>query len=99
VSAPTEEEIRASIAREWTGRIDSIFSDGFGECEGLLEGLYDIADLRPSEQDRLDQLVAAAVDPIRADARRRINEALVAAALAFAAEYPNAPRRTAHART
>jgi hypothetical protein len=59
---------------------------------GLLDGLYDQDDLRDSERDRLDELAFAAVDPIRDDARRRINEALVVAGLAFAAERPDAPR-------
>jgi hypothetical protein len=106
MSAPTEEQIRAAIAREWgrwpgrdsiTGKptgfpIEGQFSDGVGACLGLLDGLFDVADLRPSEQERLDELVYQAVGPIRDDTRRMINEALVAAALAFAAEYPGTPR-------
>lgn len=106
MSAPTEEEIRAAIAREWgrqprqdsvTGRptglpIGGVYSDGVGACLGLLDRLYNLDDLRKSECDRLDELVYAAVDPIRDETQRRINEALVSAALAFAAECPDAPR-------
>ena len=106
VTAPTEEEIRAAIAREWgrrpfrdsiTGQptglpIEGHYSDGVGACVGLLDDLYDRDDLRKSEQDRLDELVYQAVDTIRDETRHRINEAIVAAALAFAAEHPDAPR-------
>jgi hypothetical protein len=100
MSAPTEEEIRAAIAREWGARppagppIDLQFSDGLGVCQTLVDGLYDLDDLRESEVDRLNELTFAAVDPIRDDARLRINEALVSAALTFAAEHPDAPRAT-----
>lgn len=93
-TAPTEEEIRAAIAREWRTSIDLDFSDAFTRCMTLADGMYDLEDLRESEVDRLNELTYAAVDPIRADARRQINEALVSAALTFAAEHPDAPRAT-----
>ena len=98
-TAPTEEEIRAAIARGWGARhgvhglpIEGTFSDAFTLTQCLLDGLFDTSDLRESEQTRLDELTFAAVSPIRFDARLRINAALVSAALAFAAEYPDAPR-------
>jgi hypothetical protein len=97
-TAPTEEEIRAAIARQWGVRppnppsIEIQFSDGIGATMRLLDGLFGTEDFRDSELERLDELVEGAVDPIRDDARRRINEALVATALTFAAEHPDAPR-------
>ncbi len=97
-AAPTEEEIRASIARRWRWSppnppcIDVQFSDGIGATQCLLDGLYDFDDMRESEVDRLNELTFAAMAPIRDRARREINEALVVAALAFAAEHPDAPR-------
>jgi hypothetical protein len=108
VNVPTEEEIRAAIAREWgvqpgqdsvTGDpvglpIEVEFSDGVGATMRLLDGLFDVNDLRDSEEERLNELVYAAVDPIRDETRRRIDEAVVSAALAFAAEHPDAPRAT-----
>jgi hypothetical protein len=95
--------MQSQIAREWGVRppaglsIESSFSDGIGACMNLLLGLYDFDDLRKSETDRLDDLAEQAINLIRADARRRINEALVSAALAFAAEHPDAPRATREA--
>jgi hypothetical protein len=97
-TAPTEEEIRAAIAREWTDRpptgptIEVDFSDAFTRCTGLLDGLYDLDDLRDSELGRLLVLTSQAIDPIREEARRQINSALGYVALTFAAEYPDAPR-------
>jgi hypothetical protein len=46
----------------------------------------------PSELVRLDDLIHDALAPIRTDVEHRAVEAIVAAALAFAAEYPDAPR-------
>jgi len=98
MSAPTEEEIRAAIAREWGNRpptgpsIDVNFADAFTHCMTLPDSLYDFDELRESEVDRLNELMFAAVNPIRDDARRQVNEALVSAALTFAAEHPDAPR-------
>ncbi len=92
-TAPTEEEIRAAIARAWGAR-EVEFSDAFTHCMTLLDDLYDQDDLRPSEDARLGELVTPAIDLIRDETQRRINEALVSAALAFAAEHPDAPRAT-----
>jgi hypothetical protein len=97
MTAPTEEEIRAAIAREWGRDIGRDFHDAFTGCQLLGDSLFDWDDMRPSEQERLNELTHSAVDPIRADAQRRINEALVSAGLSFAAEYPDAPRATREA--
>lgn len=97
-TAPTEEEIRAAIARQWRWSppnppcVDVQFEDGIGATQQLLDGLYDQDDLRRSERDRLDELTFAAMAPIRAETRRQINEAMVKAALIFAAEHPDASR-------
>lgn len=53
------------------------------------------ADLRPSEADRLGELIAAARQQAAERARAAIVEEVVAAALTFAAEYPDAPRAKA----
>ena len=98
MSAPTEEEIRAAIAREWGARrpnppsVEIQFSDGIGACMLLLDGIFDTEDFRVSELARLDELLDLAVNPIRDECRRQVNEALVSAALTFAAEHPDAPR-------
>ena len=103
MSAPTEEEIRAAIAREWGRRlpnrvpIETDFSDGIGGCMLLLDGIFDTGDFRDSELARLDGLAGETINLIRDDCRRRINEALVSAALTFAAEHPDAPRATREA--
>jgi hypothetical protein len=49
-------------------------------------------DLRPQEAERLGGLVAAAVRRAHERARAVIFDELVTAGLAFAAEYPDAPR-------
>lgn len=99
MTAPTEEDIRAGFARAWHRlppvglSADATFSDGFSAAGRLLDELYDVDELRPSELNRLDELAGEAIAPIRDEAQREINEALVKAALAFAAEHPEAPRR------
>jgi hypothetical protein len=92
MSAPTEEEIRAAIARQWGGEIGRDFQDAFTGCQMLGDGLFDLDDMRPSEQECLDELTYHAIEPIRNQAQRQVNEAIVAAILDFAAEHPDAPR-------
>jgi hypothetical protein len=100
VTAPTEEEIRAEIARGWNERPPVgptphvSFEDGFTYCLSLAEGLYDSEDFRRAEQVRFDQLMYEPVERIRVAARHDLEEAIVSAALAFAAEHPDAPRAT-----
>lgn len=50
------------------------------------------ADLRPSEEDRLAELIVEAKARAEQRARDAIVEEVIAAALAFGAEYPDAPR-------
>jgi hypothetical protein len=55
-------------------------------------------DLRPSEAHRLHELAVGASALAYREARAVIVEAVVAAAVAFGAEYPDAPRRADHPR-
>jgi hypothetical protein len=98
VTAPTEEEIRAALARAWERRHLSggwpanAWSEGWGDLCGMGSAPYDLDDLRESEIERLDELVYDAIDPIQTEARQRAIEALVGAMLQFAQEHPDAPR-------
>ncbi len=56
-------------------------------------------DLRPSQAQRLAELREAAQERGYQSAREAILDELVAAALAFGAEYPDAPRSTREAVT
>lgn len=98
MTAPTEEEIRAAIAREWGKRrqgqanIARDFSDALTGAQLLLEDLYDTDDFRKAEGARFDTLAYEAIRPIRDAAAQAVVEAMVRAGLQFAAEYPDAPR-------
>jgi hypothetical protein len=66
----------------------------------LIEYSADIwTDLRPSQADRLAELVGTARQRAYERAHAVILEEFVSAALAFAAEYPDAPRATREAAT
>lgn len=95
---PTEEDVRAWIARDWSKRYPA---GGSPELEweaawnglvGLNDACYDLEELRPSELARLDELTAAAIEPVRLEAERQAVAAIVGAVLQFASEYPEAPR-------
>lgn len=79
------------------------FCDAVGYVECRLDGHVNWgssdlwADLRPSEWARLHELLRAAQDRSVERARAAILEEITAAALAFAAEYPDAPRAGAAA--
>ena len=84
----TEAEVRAALD---PAVIKDQLSDSFTETMRTVEDLYNEEDFRPSEQARLDELLHEAIEPIRQQASELVVEALVKAALAFAAEYPDAP--------
>lgn len=96
--SPTEEEIRAGIAREWGRRppvgvsTAIVFSDAFSGVQLLLDGIWDVEDMRESEVHELNLLTAAAIRPIRDRVQREVFDALVQAGIAFAADHPDAPR-------
>ncbi len=82
------------------GAVDQAF-DAVGYIDLDEEGQYDWgtqalsdlwADLRPSEVERLHELIAEAKRRALDAAWAVIAEQVVAAGLAFAAEYPDAPR-------
>jgi hypothetical protein len=99
VSALTEEEIRAELARAWhrpyPNRVtpefqwDLGFNDGF---MGMGTAPWDLDDMRDSEIEDLDSLVDAALRPIRVECERRAIDALVGAMLEFTASHPDVPR-------
>jgi hypothetical protein len=98
MSAPTEEEIRAELARGWShvppNRVpaEAEWDNAFLAASMVLNGLYDLEDMRKSEIEAMDALSGAVVDPIRDRVRAEINEALVSAMVRFAAERPHIPR-------
>jgi hypothetical protein len=104
MAALTEEEIRASIAREWKAwpsagwpsvSIEVEWSDAWTRIRGVAEHAYDLEDLRDSELARYDELTYQAVTAIEERVTREVIEAIVGAALTFAAEHPDAPRAKA----
>ena len=98
MSAPlTEAEVLAMVAAhvERFGLDISRFDDAYHPFDALVsEGSSLWRDLRPSESSRLEAISTAAEARAWARAHAAIVEEAVAAALAFAAEYPEAPRAT-----
>ena len=96
----TEAEIRAAIAAAWVtpppvGPSPSTEwrqADLWGHATWLADWLYDLSDIRASELERLDALVTEAVAPVKVAAATMLRDAVAGAVLAFAAEYPDAPR-------
>ena len=99
MSAPSEEEIRAALAREWKRSHqpwppspELEWDLGWNRFAGMGDEVFDLEEFRPSEVERLDSLRHDATAPLRAEIERRLTDAVVSAILAFAAEYPDAPR-------
>jgi hypothetical protein len=99
MTAPTEEEIRASLARAWTrpypaaGSPEMGWSDGFNNgFLGMSTAPWDLDDMRDSEIACLDELTDTALRPIQEECERAAIEALVGAMVRFAERYPDAPR-------
>lgn len=99
MTAPTEEEIRASLARAWTRPYpvgpspEMEWSGGFNNgFLGMSTAPWDLDDMRDSEIAYLDDLTETALRPIREECERTAIEALVGAMLRFAESYPEAPR-------
>lgn len=102
---PTEAEIREHALRafaESDGSSETVgpdnarrgaiaWEDAWSEAGAVVESLWTGYDLRPSEEARLSQLMGEAVAQIRDEARPRLIEALVRAAVTFAQDYPDAP--------
>jgi hypothetical protein len=102
MSALTEAEALATVAAHVErfgfdlASVDEAFHpfDAFASCEASSPW----RDLRPSETARLEAIITAAEARAWARAHAAIVEEAVAAALVFAAEYPDAPRRSEHPR-
>ena len=100
MTALSEEEIRAELAKAWHRRPrvgyapdvewDWGFNNGF---LAMSSAPWDIEDMRDSEIERLDELVETALAPIREDVERRAIDALVGAMQQFSQEHPDTPRR------
>jgi hypothetical protein len=97
MTAPTKAEVRESLLaaiHEGPGLTRAgEFADAFNGIASGLDDIYDTADLRQSERDRLDELACEAMCRVRNQAFLDLIEALVGAGLAFAAEHPDAPRK------
>ena len=98
MSALTEAEALATVAAhvERFGLDISSNDDAYHPFDALAscDGSSPWRDLRPSESARLEAIITAAETRAWARAHAAIVEEAVAAALAFAAEYPEAPRAT-----
>jgi hypothetical protein len=96
MSAPlTEAEVLAIVAAhvERFGLDISSNDDAYHPFDAFVaEGSSPWRDLRPSESGRLEAIITAAEARAWARAHAAIVEEAVAAALAFAAEFPDAPR-------
>ncbi len=96
--APSEAEVRAVIIERWTAprvgglSLASEFADAFGTITAAADGLWNVDDFRPSELDRYDDLLSEATIRVRRAAETQLLDAVIAALIAFAAEYPEAPR-------
>ena len=109
MSAPTEEEIRAAIEvsadkrQADIGQLICAYTAPLewepSELRGPAYGgcLWD--NLRPTEAERLSAHLETVYESLDGPIERMIREAIVSAALAFAAECPDAPRATREAVT
>ena len=80
----------------WADGIGYVDLDAEGRLDFGQDSLSELwADLRPSEQARLGALIVAAKARAFSAANAAILDELTAAALAFAAEFPGAPRAVA----
>ena len=99
IQVPSDEEIRAHIARAWRRRppagpsAEVSWEDGWDDLQQIADDLFDLDDIRESELTRLTELVRGALEPVRFEARRAVNDALVDALRTFLVEHPGAPRR------
>jgi hypothetical protein len=102
-SAPTEAEIRALVTtaiqhgpepRDWSIPVRDALSDPVAAIAGVLDRLYDVADMRPSQLEALDRSIRQRVNPIRDRFAVELEAAIIAAGLAFVAAHPDAPRRS-----
>ena len=98
MSAPTEAEIRAWILERWQAPRDGDrlslageFSDAFGLITEATVGLWDVADFRPSEEERYDALLSATTVRVRRDAEQALLDAVIEALGRFARDCPAAP--------
>jgi hypothetical protein len=95
MSALTEAEALATVAAhvERFGLDISRDDDAYHPFDAFVaEGSSPWRDLRPSESGRLEAIITEAEARAWARAHAAIVEEAVSAALAFAAEYPEAPR-------
>ena len=96
--APGEAEVRAAVIERWQApRVGGLslageFADAFGTITAAADGLWNTDDFRPSELDPYDGLMSAATTRVRRATEAMLLDAVIAALIIFAAEYPEAPR-------
>lgn len=96
--APGETEVRAAVIERWEApRVGGLslageFADAFGTITAAADGLWQTDDFRLSELDRYDGLLSEATTRVRRAAEAMLLDAVIAALITFAAEYPEAPR-------
>jgi hypothetical protein len=98
VAAPREAEVRAAVIERWQApRVGGLslageFADAFGTITAAADGLWQTDDFRPSELDRYDDLLSEDTTRVHRAAEAMLLDAVIAALIIFAAEYPEAPR-------
>ena len=98
MAAPSEAEVRAAVIQRWRApRVGGLslageFADAFGTITAAADGLWQTDDFRPSELDHWDQWLSEATTRVRRAAEAMLLDAVIAALIVFAAEYPEAPR-------
>jgi hypothetical protein len=95
MTAPTEAEIRETITAAMPAAAGTI-GDRAYELTFSIRYLW--GDLPPSQGARIEALIEeaqAAIEALEPEVLGRVREAVAAAAMTFAAEYPDAPRARA----
>ena len=93
-----ERELLIAVGEAWVrsgaGELSlaASFSDAFSDAAAVARGLFNLDEFRPSELERYDALLSAAVTQVQREAEVRFVEAVTAALVAFAGEHPDAPR-------
>ena len=98
MNEPLERDLRLALDEAWRRSDDGTlslaarFSDAFSDAAAVARGLWDLDDFRPSELERYDALLSAAIGGAQREAERALLDAFARALATFAAEHPDAPR-------
>ncbi|MEK6720529.1 MAG: hypothetical protein AABZ33_07630 [Chloroflexota bacterium] len=105
MTAPTETEVRVALGVSWVTRYPvggwpaNDWDTAWNSLHGMSDDLYDLEEMRPSEIERLDEIVFDSLRPIREEAQTRALEAIVDAVVRFGHEHPDVPRAVREAVT